>query len=311
MTLGDPGYVHDIDPDPRDPRAGELLGPWDGEPVDVGIVGVPFDACVPGRKGASEGPAAIREALRYNASYDAVRDVDLRELAVADLGDLVVPDAPDPGDVHAALIEDLEEVRDRVGTLVLLGGDHSLTHPAATTWMGPPAGLVYVDAHLDVRAFPPHSSGNSFRRLLEDRTVPGDALVNLGAKSFLNSAHHAAWADEQGVAVHPPDRVDERGIDAVLDDAVRAATDGTDDLYFSLDVDGIDQSHAPGASAPSPHGLLPGDVFEVAHRLGRAGASAMDVCECAPPLDPAGNTARVAATAVLHFLAGIVERRRG
>lgn len=303
MGLGPPGYVHEIDHDPHDPRAGELLARWDGDPVDAGIVGVPFDGCVPGRTGAREGPTGIREALRYNTTYDAVRDVDLADLSVADLGDLEVRGGPEA--VHGDLREELERVRDDLETLVLLGGDHSLTHPSASAWAGDRTlGLVTVDAHLDVRAFPPHSSGNSFRRLIEDGTVPGDNLVNLGARPFLNSAHHVAWARDRGVTVVPPSTIRDRGIGAVVEEAIEIAADGVDGLYLSLDVDGVDQSHAPGVSAPSPDGLAPHEVLEVARALAAAGADAIDVCETAPPLDPTGNTSRVAATAVLAFLAG-------
>lgn len=306
MGLGPPGYVHEIDPDPDDPRAGELLTPWDGDPVDVGILGVPFDGCVPGRKGARRGPSAIREALRYNTTYHAGADVELSDLDVADLGDLEV--TGDPADVHADLVSTLEDLRGDVDRLVLLGGDHSLTHPTASAWAGGATlGLVYVDAHLDVRSFPPWSSGNSFRRLVEDDIVPGPNLVNLGARPFLNSRHHVRWAKKQGATVLAPGEIRDRGVDRAASGAVETATDGTDALYFSLDVDGVDQSHAPGASAPSPGGLDPPEVFWIARGLGRAGAVAMDICEVAPSLDPTGNTSRVAATAVLHFLAGLAE----
>lgn len=303
MGLGPPGTVHEIDHDPDDPRAGELLAPWEGDPVDAGIVGVPFDGCVPGRKGASQGPTGIREALRYNTTYDAVRDVDLTDLDVADLGDLEIGAGPD--EVHADLRAEISRVRDDLDTLVLLGGDHSLTHPTASAWAGDRTlGLIVVDAHLDVRAFPPHSSGNSFRRLIEGGTVPGGNLVNIGPRPFLNSEPHVAWAEDAGVSIVPPSAIRQRGIDAVLEEAIATATDGVDGLYLSLDLDGVDQSHAPGVSAPSPGGLKPRELFEIARRVARAGAAAVDLCEVAPPLDPTGNTSRVAATALLAFLAG-------
>lgn len=304
MGLGPPGFVHEIDHDPDDPRAGELLQPWDGDPVDVGIVGVPFDGCVPGRQGAREGPTGIREALRYNTTYDAVRDVDLTALDVADLGDLEIVD-DDPGAVHADLRHEVTRVRDDLDTLVMLGGDHSLTHPTASAWAGEGTlGLIVVDAHLDVRSYPPHSSGNSFRRLIEDGIVDGENLVNIGPHPFLNSRHHVEWALDAGIEIVPPSTLRERGVEAVVEDAIETAAAGVDRLYLSLDVDGVDQSHAPGVSAPSPNGLRPPEVLEIATRVADAGADAIDVCEVAPPLDPTGNTSRVAATAVLAFLAG-------
>lgn len=317
MGLGPPGYVHDIDPDPDDPRAGSLLSRWRGDPAPVGAVGVPFDGAVPGRKGAREGPTAVREALRYNTTYHAGLDVDLDgadPLVVADLGDLEVPTDGgdrDPEAVHADLVEALEGVLDDVDVLCLLGGDHSLTHPAASTWAdGQSLGVVYVDAHLDVRRHPPLSSGNAFRRLVDDGVVDGANLVNVGARPFLNSRHHLDWARKAGATVVPTTELREEGLDATVERAVETAADGADALWFSLDIDGLDQAHCPGCSAPSPGGLSPDEAFALARALGAHPRTVgMDVCEVAPRLDPTGNTARVAATAWLSFLAGL--RMRG
>jgi agmatinase len=99
-------------------------------------------------------------------------------------------------------------------------------------------------------------------------------------------------------------------MDEVAEEALERAGDGVDHLFLSVDIDGLDQSIAPGCSAPGSGGL----TFEEARLLVEVVAAdprcrAMDVVEVAPDLDPTGNTARVAAQLVAHF-AGAVHFRR-
>ncbi|MHA1463305.1 MAG: arginase family protein [Candidatus Heimdallarchaeota archaeon] len=56
--------------DPNEVRMLDILECWTGElgPA-IGLVGIPFDSAVLGRKGAKAGPKKIRDSIRYYKAY--------------------------------------------------------------------------------------------------------------------------------------------------------------------------------------------------------------------------------------------------
>ncbi|MFQ6618815.1 MAG: arginase family protein, partial [Fidelibacterota bacterium] len=71
--------------DERDVRALNLIKPWNGEAIDLGILGVPFDLAIRGRPGARFAPSEVRKALKFNSTYCYDFDIDIYGIKVADL----------------------------------------------------------------------------------------------------------------------------------------------------------------------------------------------------------------------------------
>jgi formiminoglutamase/agmatinase len=302
-------------PTPDDPRFLDLFVP-DAKAADLLLAGAPYDGAVIGRKGCREGPAAIREAFRWLGGWDADRGHSLKGLRIHDLGD-VPPVEGDTRATHEAVRVHLAQALARKQPLVVLGGDNSLSYAtfrALHEAHGGRWGVVVLDAHYDLRPVEGSpSSGTPYRRILTEvvgRPVKGPNLVEVGIRPYANAPGLAAFAREHGVHVLPVAEVRRRGMAEVADEAVAQAGDGADHLFLSVDIDGLDQSIAPGCSAPGAGGL----TFDEARTLVEAVAAdrrckGMDVVEVAPSLDPTGNTARVAAQLVAHF-AGAVHSRR-
>jgi formiminoglutamase len=302
-------------PTPDDPRFLDLFTDA-AAGADLLLAGIPYDGAVIGRKGCKDGPTAIREAFRYLGGHDADRGASLKGLRIHDLGD-VRPVEGDTLATHKAVIADLSKSITRKQSLVVLGGDNSLSYAtfrALHEVHGGKWGVVVLDAHYDLRPYEGQpSSGTPYRRILTEvvgKPVKGPNLVEVGIRPYANAPSLAAFAREHGVRVVPMGDVRSRGMEEVAEDALHLAGDGVDHLFLSVDIDGLDQSIAPGCSAPGAGGL----TFEEARLLVEVIASdkrcrAMDVVEVAPELDPTGNTARVAAQLVAHF-AGAVHSRR-
>jgi formimidoylglutamase len=306
-------------PTPDDPRFLDLFVP-DARRAGLLLAGIPYDGAVIGRKGCRDGPTAIREAFRWLGGWDpaAAGGRSLRGLRIHDLGDAPPVEGDTRATHEAARALLAKAVADAGGApLVVLGGDNSLSYATfralhdahGGTW-----GVVVLDAHYDLRPVEGQpSSGTPYRRILTEvvgRPVRGPNLVEVGIRPYANAPGLAAFAREQGVRVVPVPEVRRRGIAEVAEEAVAQAGDGVDHLFLSVDIDGLDQSIAPGCSAPGAGGLS----FDEASALVEAVASdprcrGMDVVEVAPGLDPTGNTARVAAQLVAHF-AGALHGRR-
>jgi agmatinase len=106
------------------------------------------------------------------------------------------------------------------------------------------------------------------------------------------------------------DDVRDRGIDAVVADAIRIVGDGP--VFLTVDVDVLDPAFAPGTGTPEPGGMtsleLLKAVREVAARLNVVGADVVEVIPTA--VASTDITALVADRIVRQILNGTALRRR-
>lgn len=301
--------------DEKDPRALELFKPYQGEKVEFGLVGVPYDGAVKGRKGAREGPDAVRESLRFNSTYNYDHDVDVKDASVADFGNVVIPEG-NVKEVHRAVGEAMREIMGNCRVPMIVGGDHSLTYAHVKAFCEVNTGnvgIITLDSHHDVREYKGDdvSSGTPFRRILEEiegSPVSGKNIVQIGLHGYLNSLNQREYAISKGMMIMTAEVVRDIGMESVMKGALIQAGEGTDAIFLSVDMDSVDQSAAPGVSAPSPGGLSANDFLEALYYAAKeAKVKGMDLVEVAPNLDPSGNTARLAATGLICFLGGKVK----
>jgi formimidoylglutamase len=281
---------------------------------DALLVGEPYDGAVLGRRGAREGPGAVREHLAGTKTHHFDAGPVGR---VGDLGDVRAL-ADEEGDrtadvrsVQEAVCSAVRPVYDvGVGALpVFVGGDNSMTVSNARPLVeAGSAGVVSLDAHLDCREVRGDAtSGTPYRQLYEAGL---DAFAVLGARHFETSTVYHDYVRERGGEVVTAEEVGADPVDAV-DRALEAAA-GVADLFVSLDCDVLDAAAAPGVSAPTPGGIASRELFRVLRLLADDDRLAgFEVVECAPPLDESGRTAATAARAVAHVLAAAGAGRRG
>ena len=274
----------------------------DQPPGGVGLCGVPFDGAVLGRPGAREGPDAIRQQMARLKPWTLAGSDATRR--VFDWGNVRVP-AADVAGAHQAAESAALAVLDAGQVPVALGGDHSLTFPLLKAHEGRRRriGVINLDAHLDVRDFEGvPNSGTSFGRLLALGLVPGANLVEVGIRDFANATAYAEKVRKAGgTLVSAEEWLAEPR--AAIDRAIEVAARGADGVYLSVDLDVLDQAHAPGVSAPTPGGVDSATLFAAIRRIAqRAPLVGADFMEVAPPLDRDGATSRAAAYAVMHLL---------
>jgi arginase family enzyme len=164
-----------------------------------------------------------------------------------------------------------------------------------------------IDGHLDVR----HShhgevsSGTPFRRIMEEPKNPvlPHNLVEVGINGWLNSRYYMDYCREMGVTVIPARQVHRRGIDDVITQALELASDGTEAIFLSIDIDGLDMSVAPGTCSPNPGGLTAYEALEMSWQIGQHPLSqGMDIVEIAPSLDCGGVTSIMGVALILHYI---------
>lgn len=304
--------------DPNDVLVGDVIRlPREAEGADVGIVGVPFDTSVLGRRGARHGPAGIRSPLYAATAYAVGLGIDLAEgPRIVDFGDVDVLQT-DVAETHRRVEAVVRALVETGIVPCVLGGDHGTSYAtikAVAEAADGRIGVVQVDAHLDVRAA--HrgeiTSGTPFRRLIElpsGRVSPRN-LVQLGIGDWRNSRHYVEFCRKAGTTVVPAREVHRRGVEAVVAEALDVAAAGTSGFFVSFDLDALDPAFAPGVSAHAPGGLTAAQALELVFLLGQHPACrGFDLVELAPPLDVQDLSSHLAAALVLRFLAGVATSR--
>ena len=301
--------------------------PWVPDPdalrarkPDVAIVGAPFDDAVSHRPGARFGPRAIREAQYTTGSIHSLQlgNEPFEILDVVDAGDAnIVPSWIDRA--HAFIYRKVHEVAETGAIPIVLGGDHSITWPSATAVaeVRRPGsiGIVHFDAHADTAnddwgVLAGH--GTPMRRLIESGAVKGSNFVQVGLRGYWPPVETFEWMKEQGLRWHLMREIEERGAEAVIDDAIAEALDGPDAVYLSVDIDVIDPGNAPGTGTPEPGGMLPREVLRAVRRIAsRVEIASMDIVEVSPPYDHAEVTAMAANRVALELISALAAKRQG
>ena len=284
----------------------------DVEDCDVAIIGVPFDAGTSYRPGARFGPQSVRQASRqlrtnYHPNYD-VEPFKVQQ--VADAGDI----ACNPFDIDEA-IKQIEkgstELLQKVGSIVTIGGDHTIALPllrSINKKVGGPVALVHFDAHLDTWDTyfgAPYTHGTPFRRAREEKLFLEDASMHIGIRGPLYSTNDLKNDRELGFKTIHCDEFQTNTIDQI----VKRIKDriGNNPLYISIDIDVLDPAHAPGTGTPEVAGMTTREILNVLRGLAGSQLVSADVVEVAPAYDHAELTSTAAAT-IVYELINIIAR---
>jgi agmatinase len=256
----------------------------------VGLFGVPYDGTTSFRPGTRFGPAAIREVSSGLETYCPQLDLDLEDLAFADLGAVDIPfGAPEP--VVAAVKAATEQVLALGLRPLMLGGEHSISSGAvaAVAAQHPELVLVQLDAHADLRhewLGAHHSHACAMRRCLE--VLPSQTLLQIAIRSGtrdefveLRQSGRLVGIEQMAAALQP----------------LRGRP-----LYLTVDLDWFDPAVLPGTGTPEPGGYLWSHFAALVDELRHHTLVGADVVELAPMLDPSGVSSVLAAKVTRSLL---------
>jgi arginase len=294
----------------------------------IEIIGVPIDLGA-GRRGVDMGPSAIRIA-------DLEPRLEQLGHRVSDSGDLdvMIPETQKVGAgklrYKSTILSTCQELARRVekslhaGRLPLvLGGDHSIAIGSVAGSTGYFArqkqslGLIWFDAHGDANTPETTPSGNIHGMALAVNLGLGDPdligidsrtpkvlprnTVLIGVRDV--DAGERVTLKECGVTVYTMRDVDERGMRDVVDEAVAIASDGTDGIHLSFDLDVVDPEDAPGTGTPVWGGITYREAHLAMELLNeRANLVAIDIVEVNPVLDTQNMTGILAAELAMSMM---------
>jgi formiminoglutamase len=274
------------------------------EGLKLAIVGFPTDEGVRrnhGRTGAASGPLSIRRAFYRLNAMDAFRHGIEPDL-VGDVGN--VEPAADLAESQQRLACVVEILLQHGLDVIVLGGGHETAfgHLAGHIALGTAMTVYNVDPHLDVRNSPGDrpTSGNPFRLAIE-RAEGRLRYVCLGARTTANAPAYAEYMLEHGADIHWEPVGGNFAAAAAFESSL--ARDANAHIVLSLDADSVTSAQAPGTSAASPIGITAREFVRCAAIAGGdRRVRALEISECAPPLDRDYQTERLCALAMQAFL---------
>ncbi len=277
------------------------------ETARVVVVPVPFDGTTCYQPGTREGPRAIIDASRNLELYDAELRRSPYRVGIHTLR-AVEPVAGNSG----AMVDRLEQVTgyllDQGKFVVTLGGDHLTSIGVVRAFARRFAGLsvLQIDAHADLRdeyEGATLSAATVMRRVLE--VCPRTAQVGIRSLSEPEAQLVAERTLPMWLAADIAAQA-RRGEHHWIDEVVAALGD---EVYVTVDIDGLDPSLVPGTGTPEPGGLGWYDVVDlltvVAARRRIVGC---DVVELSPLLE--GHVSPVVAAKLAYKLIGLAVPER-
>ncbi len=270
--------------------------------ADAMILGVPYDHTASFKAGAREAPFAVRRASYNFEEIHFEHGLDQPRLDIHDYGncdDFILPeDMMD--EVNFAVCPAIRDGK----FLVTIGGEHSVTIPIINNYNPDKTALITIDAHLDSR-------DEYLGSMYSHACVTRRASDHLGIDNVYSLGVRSIGAEELEREDIVPFITSFDIMDNGIEWAIKKALDElkNENVYLSVDIDGIDPAFAPGTGTPEPFGLTPMDVKKVINIIGER-LTGFDVMEVCPPADPSGITSILASRLINESLAVYAKHSR-
>ena len=284
---------------------------------DVIVAGVPWEGTVTWGtfSGCELAPRTIRHASARYGGFLPEYEIDLFDyLKLGDIGDISV--SPHSA---CATMKNVYQMADSIyknGSIpFVLGGDHSFTPEIIRSLNDNDdgeIGVIHFDAHFDnssnfgddvyPRCGPIH-------RIAQIEKVRKKSIVHVGIRGPRNSPAQYEYAKSMGARVFTIKEIREKGIDAVIEEALARAHEKTKHVFVTICSDCIDAGFNPGGPADF-NGLFPNELLTSLHKIGASGISGLDYVEVYPTQDPQGFSSHLASWGIIYLLVGMASRKK-
>ncbi|HEY0427574.1 MAG TPA: agmatinase [Pyrinomonadaceae bacterium] len=213
------------------------------------VLPVSYEGTVSFGTGTGEGASAIIDASRNMELYEEETDSEVYKIGIHTLEEFKPRETPE--EMMNSLYDFTRNLLATDKFLCMLGAEHSVSAPIIRAHAEKYHNLsvLQIDAHADLRDEydgTPHSHASIMARVVKDLRIPS---VQVGIRSI--SADEARALDE-----NLPTKIfwakDIVGRTDWIDEAIDSLTEN---VYLTIDIDGLDPSLVPTTGTPEPGGL--------------------------------------------------------
>ena len=219
------------------------------DPAAILVWPVSYEGTVSYGTGTGAGAMAIIDASRNMELYEEETDTEVYKLGIHTLPLFLPKEKPEI--MMDGLYQEATNLLRSDKFLCTLGGEHSISGPIirAHKEKYPNISVLQIDAHADLREAydgTPHSHASIMSRVVMDMRIPS---VQVGIRSI---SREEALALKGGLPTKIFWARDAAGRIDWIDEAIDSLTD---DVYLTIDIDGLDPSIVPTTGTPEPGGL--------------------------------------------------------
>ena len=217
--------------------------------ADVLVFPVSYEGTVSDGVGTGAGAMAIIEASRNMELYEEETDAEVYKVGIYTLPEFQARKTPDM--MMADLYSYTKDLLALDKFICMIGGEHSVSAPIiqAHNEKYENLSVLQIDAHADLRDTydgTPHSHASIMARVVKDMHIPS---VQVGIRSMSGDEARSLKEDLPTRIFWARDIV---GKTDWIDEAIDSLTEN---VYLTIDIDGLDPSIMPTTGTPEPGGL--------------------------------------------------------
>lgn len=203
---------------------------------------------------------------------------------------------------------------------IILGGDHSIAIGSALASINKynNLGIIWIDSHSDYHTFDTTMSGNIHG--LPFAAITGQVVDELSKfhkgkfynpkNSVLVGARSIDYPGEYenlekaGITIFTTEDIKKEGMSKILQKAIKIASNGTEGIHISVDVDVIDPKFAPGVSVPELDGINKDEFLEAIDEISKneQQIKSIDLVEYNPLFDIDSTTLNIVSDALRKLI---------
>ncbi len=208
------------------------------------------------------------------------------------------------------LYKKIQEILKNGNIPLTIGGDHSIAIASALASIEKykKLGIIWFDSHGDFNTFETTETGNIHglplavitgyerKKLAEfhkGNFYPYENTVIVGARDV----DRLEWVNlkKAGITVFSTEDIRKMGVETVVKNAISIATNGTEGMHISYDIDLIDPEIAPGVSVPALDGITENQAKQIVEEFlkEKKKIKSIDVVEFNPLRDKENKTKEI------------------
>jgi agmatinase len=226
---------------------GTLPGPMTFEAAKVVILPIPLESTTSYVNGTRNGPREILLASSHMELWDEEVNADIHPIGIYTLPEMELP-FDDMTEIMAEIRRVMAAIIEHDKFPVVLGGEHSLTSAVVSAMAAKHPGLsvLQIDAHADLRDT---YMGTRFNHACAMRRVLEHApCTQVGIRSLSTEEAKEAPSLRTKIFFDASMRQEKNWIARVVDSLA-------ENVYITIDADGMDPAIMPAVGTPEPGGL--------------------------------------------------------
>ena len=202
---------------------------------------------------------------------------------------------------------------------ITIGGDHSVVIASglASLENNDNLGIIWIDAHADFNTFESTKTGNihglplaalcgykceKLTNFMTNKHYNTKNVVIVGARSIDDWEYPNL--DDTDITIFTTEDIKKHGATEIMEKAIDIASNKTDGIHISYDLDVIDPEVAPGVSVDEENGINEKEAYEIMDTIieNKDKIKSLDLVEFNPKYDINNKTLKIAINLLNKFI---------